>query len=177
MRCGEQPPDPEWGTCHLSASRHADHVDKDGHLWSDQRRIDMAQRVATPSRKRSDRQKAASMVAGVRPFQHSDPVATSEIRGGWTIDEWVEYAGRIFYQFLLARPEPFTTAEDFWPLVEKPEEMRHFRRVVQSHLKAGHMEEVGSKRLRDTYRTKDGHEFPMNKLVPIYQSRIHRPEG
>lgn len=72
--------------------------------------------------------------------------------------------------FLGEHPDPFTTPEDLWPLLDDPAvDRKNMSAVVGRALREGLMVEVGSKRLRDTYRTRDGVEFKMNKIVPIYQ--------
>lgn len=86
--------------------------------------------------------------------------------------QWVEDTLRTFEEFLRGRGESFTTAEDFWPLIDTPGDMREMVHVVRRALRLEWIQEVGAKRLSGTYRTRNGHEFQMNKLVPIYESRI-----
>lgn len=90
----------------------------------------------------------------------------------WDAQEWTAQAKATVRSWLDENSDrPFTTAEDWWPLLDRPEEMRAMSRVVQSLLREGEIEEVGSKRLRGVYCTRDGHSFSENKLVPVYRAR------
>ncbi len=90
-------------------------------------------------------------------------------RPQFEIDDWVEYALGVLRKFLAERTTDFTTPEDLWPLVVSPPERRKMTEVVNIAVKRGWMREVAAVRLRGTYRTQDGHEFKMNKLVPVYR--------
>lgn len=83
---------------------------------------------------------------------------------------------RIFMDYLKTHAEPFTTPEDIWPLIRRPAEMRSMVVVVRRMVSRGLMAEVGAKRLSGTYHTREGDEFKMNKLVPIYQSLVAAAE-
>jgi hypothetical protein len=130
-------------------------------------------------RTKSDRKRLVEMADRVRPATTVGPpsleVLSPDVRSQWENQikhpEWVEYASKVFYDFLRERTEPFTTPEDVWPLLDAPEEMREMVQVVRRALRDGWIKEVAAKRLNDVYRTKDGIEFKMNKLVPIYQSQ------
>jgi hypothetical protein len=86
--------------------------------------------------------------------------------------EWVEYASRVLHTYCREHAEPFTTAEHLWPLLDAPEEMRWLVQPVRRALRQHWMHQVDSRRLGDIYRSRDGVEFQMNKLVPVYRSLI-----
>jgi hypothetical protein len=87
---------------------------------------------------------------------------------------WVEYASEVLHTYCREHQQPFTTPEHLWPLLDAPEEKRQMHQPVRRALGQRWMSEVGSRRLRDIYRTRDGVEFQLNKLVPVYQSRIYQ---
>lgn len=87
--------------------------------------------------------------------------------------QWATTAEQTLHRLLMTRAEPFTTPEVLWPLLDSPPtDMRSLSTIVQSALRQGKMTEVGFVRLRDTYRTRDGVTFQMNKIVARYRSRI-----
>lgn len=88
----------------------------------------------------------------------------------WSKDAWVDRTYATLVAWVRQNgASVFTTPEDIWPLIDAPREMRAMVLPVRRAIKNGIIIEVGAKRLRDTYRTRDGVEFAMNKLVPIYQ--------
>jgi len=124
-----------------------------------------------PSRHRTKGQRAqhkAMLLAAVRGE------SLDEIKRGWsaTKEAWLAEARKVLHDYCRQHGAPFTTAEDIWPLLDAPGEMRAFVTPVQHALRRRWMVEVGSKRLRGVYVTRDGREFEENKLVPVYQSRI-----
>lgn len=179
-RCGAVHPEDSTRVCILKGTGHGDHVDGSGKPWTDHQRVEQvkANTQTRRSKKRSATMRSITKRArdGKRRIIAGDegPGLDPQIVGVWQQDEWQTYAGPIVERFLTECPTEFTTAEDVWPLLEKPEEMRAMSVLVQSLLRAGWIEEVAAKRLRGTYHTKDGHEFAENKLVPVYRSKICR---
>lgn len=183
VKCGVPNPEAPGMTCYLKPP-HATHQDIAGGKWAHtQLREDEKVRRENPIRKPGKRASKRLLSATAQAAEarrkaleaergRVSPGVPSEAVGKWMMDEWVTYAGGVFTEFLKQHPGPFTTAEDVWPLLDRPEEMRMMVQVVRALLRARHMEEVGAKRLKGVYRTKDGYEFAENKLVPIYQSLI-----
>lgn len=163
--------------CQRAEGTHADHSDREG-IWPNEKvrealRIKRAHGTNRRGRKKSPHQElvgiAASGARGIREFNGGGvPV---EAEQAWSKQAWLPYATETFRTFLREHPgREFTTAEDVWPLLETPEEMRAMVVVVRTMLREHGMVEVGAKRLKGTYRTKDGVEFAENKLVPIYRA-------
>lgn len=90
--------------------------------------------------------------------------------------EWLRQAKRVLHTFCQQHEGDFTTAEDVWPLLDSPGEMRAFVVPVRHALRSRWMTEVGARRLSGLYTTADGVQFQMNKLVPVYRSRIVLPK-
>lgn len=172
----------------VPAGVHADHMDAQG-LWPNaevqqQVRIRQQQSVkSSKSTKRHLHEIAARGAKGRREMLEAERSAHGvtdapsigippEAQAKWAKDVWVPYAEGVFTDFLRTRAEPFTTAEDVWPLLYAPEEKRAMALVTQRLTKAGAISEVGAKRLRGIYRTRDGVAFAENKLVPIYVSLL-----
>lgn len=188
-RCNETNPEHPALVCIQPEGRHLDHLDAAGGMWPNTLVREAMARA--PKKRRGggrDRSKASAdaraqiteMAARARHEARVNPLADgrraastgipAEAVVAWSKEEWAKHAAEVFHSFLHTRTEPFTTPEHVWPLLDAPGEMRAMSLVVQALLRAGLIEEVGSKRLRDTYRTRDGVEFAMNKLVPIYRS-------
>lgn len=176
--CGAQHPEGE-GRCIKPESGHADHYDGT-RGWTDpeiaeRMRIVREQGARREGGKAGTRrhlvQIAAGGARGVREFRGGGgPPPAAEER--WSRETWVPYAKGVLFDFLRQHPGEFTTAEDVWPLLDAPQEMRAMVLVVRAGLKEKAMHEVRAKRLRGEYRTKDGVVFAENKLVPVYQSLI-----
>lgn len=168
--CGENHPDRPEVTCEKPRPCHTMHLSRTHRLdWDG----------PPPPTRRSRKAEAAEIANKATPaVRTGPPTLTAEpVVRTRPDDEWVEYATGVFHRFLRTRTEPFTTPEDLWPLLEAPQEMRHLVHVVRRALKQGWMAEVAAKRITDPCRTKDGTWFSMNKLVPVYESRIaERPE-
>jgi hypothetical protein len=64
----------------------------------------------------------------------------------------------------------FTTG-DLWSRIDDVPDRRAMVSVVRNGLRRGWMTEAGGERV-DRYRTRDGHEIPINKIVPVYQSLL-----
>ena len=188
-RCGSAHPETPQDTCIQPDGIHADHVSKTGKVWPNEHAA--ALRATLPVR-RGGTGRAASkagsasvarvnkIAARTRPPQQAAPVPHAEPSHGpseaavaaWDAEGWVAKTAPVIHRFLHTRAEPFTTPEHLWPLLDAPAEMRAMSRVVQALLREGLIEEVGAKRLRDTYTTRDGVQFAMNKIVPIYRSTM-----
>lgn len=105
------------------------------------------------------------------PFARVNPVNDAPERVDPAL--WATTAEQTLHRLLMTRQEPFTTPEVLWPLLDSPPtDMRSLSTIVQAALRQGKMTEVGFVRLRDTYRTRDGVTFKMNKIVAKYRSRI-----
>jgi hypothetical protein len=179
--CGAKHPEIEGVTCTIKRPQgtHSPHTDWEHPPWLD-KEFEERRKLLKSNRKVKPGAKARLHTKVVNSRKENleaelrrvSPGVPQEAEGKWQQDPWVTYAGQTFQRFLEQRPESFTTAEDVWPLLERPEEMRAMVQVVRRLLRAGYMEEVGAKRLKGVYRTKDGHEFAENKLVPIYRSLI-----
>jgi hypothetical protein len=174
-RCGDVK-EPEGWVCDMPAGRHAYHsvnVGRDLRTWPNEQVLSQqAARSSRPGGRRERYTQANVIAAAVRPVTHAVPKASPSPvfdRPGWVLA-----TSRAFHDFCLNRAEPFTTAEHFWPTIEAPAEMRALSQVIQAALRKGWIGEVGSRRLNDTYRSKDGIEFKMNKIVPVYQSKVCR---
>lgn len=99
----------------------------------------------------------------------------AEAAAAWSTHDkgvWIEQAKKTLRTYCLHHGEPFTTPEDIWPLLDAPAEMRALSTVVQHALRQHWIKEVSARRLNEVYTSRDGHLFPMNKISPIYQSRI-----
>lgn len=134
--------------------------------------------VREPSRhKGTGNQLAREMAAHTRPDIRTThrPLIAGRAEAERTVDPvWMAKAGSVLRDYLESHPEPFTTAETIWPLLDSTREKRAFSAVITSALRQRLMHEVGAVRLRGTYSTADGVEFTENKLVPRYQSLIVR---
>lgn len=175
--CGAPHPDDPSRTCISKSDTHGDHGDRQG-LWPRPERVALV-KAFTESRRSKKRTRTLRSLGqrareGKKRILAGDtgPGIPAEIEGRWVADEWHTYAGQIIEDFLKQRRDDFTTAEDVWPLLDRPEEMRAMSVLIQGFLREGYIEEVAAKRLRGTYRTKDGFEFAENKLVPVYRSRV-----
>lgn len=71
--------------------------------------------------------------------------------------------------------ETFTN-ELVWLRVDDTEERRAMVLVTRSGLRSGWMVEDHAIRVKGTWQTRDGAEFPLNKLVPVYRSLIHNSQ-
>lgn len=180
-RCASVHPEDPDRSCLVAGGVHADHMDSQG-TWPNPEvteRIEVRQRQSVRRSKANKghlRKIAAEGIRGRREFLETERRARGiqvgippEAVGKWAKDVWLAYAEEVFVEFLSIRTEPFTTAEDVWPLLYAPEEMRAMSLVTQRMVRQGRMREVGAKRLRGVYRTRDGVEFAENKLVPLYQ--------
>lgn len=177
-RCDQPHPEDPARTCRKAPSpEHGLHLDREG-SWPNPDYV--APEGVRVSARRRQGARANQMELTSFLGQHRSSGQSSEPHTGvppeaaekWDATPWVAEAKKIVVEWLRTHPEQFTTAEDWWPLLVKPEEMRAMTRVVQQCLRAGFMEEVSSKRLSEVYRTADGHQFSENKLVPVYRSRI-----
>lgn len=182
IRCANAK-EPEGWVCLAQEGPHGDHIAKGGNTWPNEMVLSQAQH-------RSKGLTVQAIVAGARPSstaardtghllltQSPRGVGESipaEARQAWSQQDWTKATEQRFREFLLTRAEPFTTAEDFWPLITAPQQMRALSVVVQSALRQEWLCEQGAVRLRGLYRSADGVEFKMNKLVPVYLSRIHQ---
>jgi hypothetical protein len=172
QRCGVES---EGRTCTLPAGRHAYHM-AGGVSWENEieasrperraegkRLIDLVQGAVPPSTAEFDR-------------SHLRPGLPAAVEASWqqTKGLWIEQAYLVLGQVAVER-DSFTTAQHVWPLLpcpHRPEGGPCERRVmsvpVTRAVKSGLIVETGGVRLREIYRTLDGHEFPEGKLVPIY---------
>jgi hypothetical protein len=105
------------------------------------------------------------------PALHLAPAATMERTWRQTQEQWIREAKEALHQVCLAN-ETFTT-ELVWALVDSPKERRAMVVVVRHGIRAGWMHEDHAKRIHGVWTTRDGHEFPLNKLVPVYRSDLH----
>lgn len=171
-RCGVAHPDRIEVSCRAKGD-HADHV-SGPYIWTNTEWIE-AQPTAPVRRGTAlQRIRAAARRAEVQaPIGPPRTGIPNEAREAWNRDEWMDYAHGEFFRFITGRAQSFTTPEDFWPLIVAPREKRALSIVVQAALRKGQIEESGEfKRLRGVYRTSDGVEFAMNKVVPIYRSLL-----
>lgn len=188
MRCGSIHPSKPEVACTIKLdtdSNHPDHYDRKANVdwpnldWVPDRKVvhvnkraaiqvaaDAAKATGQPDRVGRP-PTPAEHLAEQRPVQADVP---AEAVQAWSRDDWVEGAYTVLVGWIRSHPgQQFTTPEDIWPLLTAPREMRAMVLPVRRAIKHGLMAEVGAKRLRETYRTRDGVEFPMNKLVPIYR--------
>lgn len=188
-RCGDPHPESQ-NPCILPETSHSHHGSKEGESWPNTmvqealakrptRRGGKGRGASKPSD--ATIKKVRDMSGRARPETHVNPIndhrppshgPSPESVAAWDADGWVDRTFGTLTTFLRDRHEPFTTPEHFWPLIEAPREMRAMSRVVQRALRQNILQECGAKRLKDTYRTRDGVEFAMNKIVPVYQSLL-----
>lgn len=160
--------------CRAPASNHKAHFDGEV-FWPNADYRPPPSKVK-PGRKKADRVSAQGrdLMQTARARTTADPVTIREPEPRtWTESAWVAHAEEVLAGLLATRDEPFTTPEHLWPLLPDPlpdVDRRALVTVVRRAVRSKAMAEVGSRRLRDTYRTADGAEFAINKLVPIYQA-------
>jgi hypothetical protein len=179
-RCPATHPQDETRHC-LARGGHASHMDAQG-SWENVGYAEQVKDAMEAAREAKRGKRKGSKLRGIMSDAREGyqailagdegPGLDPEIVGRWHQDEWQSYAGKIIDEFLAGRTEYFTTAEDIWPLLDAPEEMRQISVLIRSYKARGLIVEAASKRLRGTYRTKDGVEFQENKLVPVYESRM-----
>lgn len=163
--CNERHPDEHDQFCVLTGS-HGHHTTKWGMAWPNEPVLqESAERRARSSyrTKRGRTSALGALLTRVKVAEDAHPTSP---------EEWLEEAYEIFHQWLAEHSEPFTTPQHIWPMLDTPTSMRILSVVVQRLLREGAMGQVGSVRLRDTYRTRDGTMFSINKMVPLYQSLI-----
>lgn len=176
MICGATHPEHPERVCKRTPP-HIDHDDATGDpegMWTTEadQRAHRIRKENKPGRRRGQKvltRLGAEVAMGRRTM---DPGVPTEALTAWSKEAWQPYAMGVFQRFLTQRVTPFTTAEDVWPLLHTPEEMRAMVVVVRRMLSTNLMVEEGAKRLRGVYHTLDGDEFAENKLVPIYRSLI-----
>ena len=88
---------------------------------------------------------------------------------------WLEEAKEALRQVCLGN-ETFTN-EQVWARVDDVSERRAMVLVTRHGLRNGWMHEDHAIRVHGTWRTRDGQEFPLNKLVPVYRSDLFGQEG
>ena len=172
MACGV--PHPETGAlCDMPEGQHAVHnavipgVPPRGVDWPNE---EFSAPVKNRSKAQREQHKAMLRLAVVGAGEDRMAEATAH----WlaTKADWIAEAKRVLHTYCVEHDEPFTTPEDIWPLLDAPGEMRAFTVVVQHALKRRWIKEVSARRLRGAFTTRDGKIFEMNKISPIYQSRI-----
>lgn len=173
-RC-EQPSE-DGGACILPSGPHQSHTD--GQRW-------WAESTAALPLTSAPRGQASTtarrMMLDVRDrVRPEDGADARPRRRPWSEDAWLKHAWDVLGDFLAERTEPFTTAEHLWPLLPDPlpdVDRRILVRTVRRAVREGLIREDGARRLRDTYRTADGTEFTIGKLVPIYVPARTLPRG
>ena len=168
--CGSAHPDDADRVCRQNSLPHRSHADGAG-TWPNPEYVGP---TMDSLRQRREHRAKGGAVKQLGAFVGGSTLS-SEVEEKWDRQGWVDGAKSVVREFLLHRSEPFTTAEHWWPLLDAPQEKRAMVQVVRWAVRQGLMREVGARRLRDIYRTRDGHEFQENKLVSVYQSRICRP--
>lgn len=175
--CNEMHPTDSTRRCVKTSANHADHDDGLG-AWPNeevQQQLEL-RRSQRPSKARSRatvRTIAKKAREGVREF-NGVPV---EARVKWSEHPWTKQARQAYLEFLATREEPFTQAEDVWPLLDAPPvdlDMRAMTQITQGLLREGLIEKVGTRFLGGTYTTRDHVLFSQNKEVPVYVSRVAR---
>lgn len=166
-KCGEVHPDTGW-VCGLKSVTHKFHACHAG-SWRNEDWAGPNAPAAKPAQTKSLLALAGQIT---RPAPSTGP--PSEAVAAWSREDWVAQTKTALRAFLVTRTEPFTTAEDFWPQVDAPDEhsMRAMVQPVQYALKQCWMVEVEARRLRGIYTTRNGIQFSMNKLVPVYRSLL-----
>lgn len=168
--CHEPHPDHPEVTCIKEAPCTGYHIAEDGQPWG-----------YTPVESKARKQ---TRIQGIverakKPVRTGPPTSVpQEVEEAWQRDQgqWLKQAQQTFREFLVQRRSDFTTPEHFWPLVDSPPQRRAFSLVVQQALRENWIVEVGAVRLRGTYETRDGQQFAMNKLVPVYRSQLQADE-
>lgn len=178
-RCADINPEGPDRECVLPEGKHSDHYDGTD-WWPDPQ---VQEEIARKPRKAQSGPRGRTRVSPEARRQMLDArsrtvqeghAGAERPRGPWTEVEWLMHAQDVLTTFLASHEGPFTTAEHLWPLLEDPlpdVDRRILVRVVRQALRDGQIEECGAKRLKDTYRTRSGTTWKMNKIVPVYRSR------
>lgn len=156
---------------------HGDHVCQRGHIWDNEAEIErVTRRPARDQGRRTARRRVDEMAMRVPPERRVAPAPgpPGAAVAGWSADAWTARAIAVLKEFCEGRTGPFTTPEDVWPLLPTPREQRAMVVPVRHALRHGWIAEVGARRLTGVYRTADGDQFRMNKLVPVYRSLISK---
>lgn len=105
------------------------------------------------------------------PQVGSAPPKEAEESWRETQEKWLVQATAALRE-VCEQMEEFTN-EAVWARVDNIREKRAMVLVVRHGLRAGWMHEDHAVRIKGTWRTRDGVEFPLNKLVPVYRSDLH----
>ena len=175
--CGEPHPDRPGFLCEMPAGMHEWHTSVDRSTMPPSA-VDWPNPDYVPAQKTRTKaqrmEQAKYLRERVRQHAGGPPPDAMEAWAEKKAD-WIEAAKRTLRVYCQQHSMPFTTPEDIWPLLESPGEMRAFTVVVQHAIRRRWIREVDSRRLRGVYTTRDGKQFEMNKIVPVYQSRIAIP--
>lgn len=166
-----KPNSPDGFKC-IRLGQHVDCTDGE-HYWDNLEAIQAIRRgpVKKALHGATVKQQIRAAVAATEPERHSAGIPV-DAETAWSRDAWQARTRGAFRDFLRDRSEPFTTAEHFWPLIDAPREMRALSTVVRGAIRDNWIEEHGAVRLREVYHSRDGVQFAMNKLVPVYVSLI-----
>jgi hypothetical protein len=158
------------GTCDRAPHQFGTHFDSSLHAhWAGVEAPSI--RSASTSRSRV----AVAAQALSRPPRTGPPTTVPPAAAQrWisTDQEWLACAKQALHRVATLMPQ-FTTG-DVWPLLDAPVEKRMMSLVVTHGVRLGWMHETGARREKGVYRTRDGVEFPLNKLVPVFTSLVYQ---
>ena len=173
--CGHQHPENPQVTCSKPAHPFGAHYNLDtGQVWPG---------VQMPERRTGKGPKGQRVIDLIHIIEDSGrglltgpptvgkaPMAAMESTWRQTQDQWLRAAKDALHQVCLAH-ETFTN-EAVWALVDDVRERRAMVLVVKHGIRSGWMHEDHAVRVHGEWITRDGHSFPLNKLVPVYRSDI-----
>ena len=168
--CGHENPKNSAQTCDKPPHPYGAHMHRDSlSVWSG---VPMPQRTRGA---KGDRVK--EIVKVVRESGRADrtgppggPPASAANAWHREREQWLKEATEAL-RTVCETNETFTNKE-VWARVDDTQERRAMVIVVRTGIRNGWMEEESAMRVRDTWSTRDGVEFPLNKLVPVYRSKI-----
>lgn len=171
-RCGESHPDQPGVACVKETHPYGDHYEPDAGIWEGPPR---PVRIGT-KRGRTRIQEISNRIGVVEIERTGAPVSAgvpivAALAWRERQPQWLAEATAALHQ--VAKTKQHFTTGDVWPLIDAPPEMRAMVLVVRHGIRLGWMYEDAAKREHGVWRTRDGVEFRLNKLVPIYKSQIY----
>lgn len=171
--CGAEHPDMPGVTCDKRMPCWAYHESiRADVVWDGVSFPEVSTKAKAESKLHEIRDKTApSEKTGPPVVERPDPqtVAKWEAESG----DWISQAKKVLYEY--CQGHSMFTTRDLWRLVPNPpgDDRRKMVVVTQYAVRKGWMAESGQYvRQTEPYVTQDGVRFPMNKAVPIFQSRL-----
>lgn len=178
--CGASHPEHPEITCAKAPHPYGAHLDRTGRVWpglgapstggSKATRVLRLQQVAEAVRGAGgERRTGAPRTPGTQP-----PAQPWEVSWADRRPQWLAEAKQALLD--VCRAQQTLTTGDVWSRVPDIPERRSMVLVVRHGIKLGWMHETGGVRITGEWTTKDGHSFPLNKIVPVYRSALHGNE-